>query len=488
MRTGSWPGALAGEAPVLGAAAGTGAGTWAALAIAAAVALTLLAGFFVSAEVAVTRATSIGAAPVGGGAPAPAAGGRCWAGVMADPARHLNLVLLLRVCCEVLAVLSMAVGFTALLGVGWPALVAAAAVMVVIEFVFIGVTPRILGRQFAGPLARASAAAIYPVQLVLWPLAQGLVRAGLALTPRGKGEREGPFSSETELRRLVDLAERGRVIDAEERQMIHSVFKLDDTAVREVMVPRTEIVFTSRADDADEVLTLALRSGFSRIPVTGQDEDDVVGIVYLKDLVARLHERWTAAAARGGEHPDGPLTAGDVMRPAAYVPDSKPIDEVLREMQQSRHHVAVVIDEYGGTAGLITLEDIVEEIVGEITDEYDNEVPPVQRLGEDRARVMARLPLGDLAELFGVCLEEPDVETVGGLMAYVLGRVPISGSQAVYAGLRLTAEEGGGRRNRTSTVLVERLPAQGRDGVDPVESEAEGGRGSGDGPALRPRT
>lgn len=246
--------------------------------------------------------------------------------------------------------------------------------------------------------------------------------------------------------------------------MIHSVFKLDDTSVREVMVPRPDIVFTSRDADADAVLTLAMGSGYSRIPVTGEDEDDVVGIVYLKDLVERLRDRWAAAA--GGAQ-DVPLTAADVMRQASYVPDTKPIDELLREMQQQRNHVAVAIDEYGGTAGLVTLEDIVEEIVGEITDEYDHEIAPVDWLDEDKVRVTARLPLGELAELFpDRDLEVSDVETVGGLVAFVLGRVPAGGAQAQYAGLRLTLEGKSSRRNRMTTVLVERLPLEQDQGSD----------------------
>ncbi|MFI6574853.1 hemolysin family protein [Nocardiopsis sp. NPDC050513] len=424
-------------------------------AFAAALLLTAAAGFLAAAEVAVTRVASVGL-PEASGERGSAPG---WARVAADPTRHLNVLLLLRVVTEVCAVLATASGMVVLLGPGWPALVLALVALVVVESVFVAIAPRILGRQFAGPIALASAAVVQPLQYVVGPVAQLLVGVGRALTPREKGDREGPFSTEVELRQLVDLAERGEVIDPEERQMIHSVFKLDDTSVREVMVPRPDIVFTNREADADAVLSLALASGYSRIPVTGEDEDDVVGIVYLKDLVERLRDRWSATAG-GGTEP--PMTAADVMRPATYVPDTKPIDELLREMQQQRNHVAVAIDEYGGTAGLVTLEDIVEEIVGEITDEYDHEIPPVQWLDESRVRVTARLPLGELAELFpDLDLDAPEVETVGGLVAYVLGRVPAGGAQAQYAGLRLTLEGRGGRRNRLTTALVERLPDDG---------------------------
>ncbi|MBB6170870.1 CBS domain containing-hemolysin-like protein [Nocardiopsis mwathae] len=420
----------------------------------AAAVFTVLAAFFVSAEVAVTRTARMG---VGHLVEAGRIGARRLEGIAADPVRHLNLVLLLRVVCEVLAGLALAVGFIGRFGLGWTAVGLTAVVMVLVDYVLIGVTPRILGRQFADSIALASAALVAPAGVLVGPLERVLVRVGRALTPRGKGDRGGPFSSEDELRRMVDLAERGHVIDAEERQMIHSVFKLDDTSVREVMVPRTDILFVDRDAVLDDCLSLALRSGFSRIPVIGEDEDDVVGMLYLKDVAARMRELW---ADQGAAAAVGKLTAGDVMRPGYYVPDSKPIDGLLREMQQKRTHVAVVIDEYGGTAGLVTIEDIVEEIVGEITDEYDDEIPPIERLGEDRARVTARLPLGELAELFDVELDAADVETVGGLLAYALGRVPISGSQADYAGLRLTAEEAVGRRNRTATVLVEKIPEE----------------------------
>jgi CBS domain containing-hemolysin-like protein len=198
----------------------------------------------------------------------------------------------------------------------------------------------------------------------------------------------------------------------------------------------------------DQALSLHLRSGFSRIPVAGENEDDVVGIAYLKDIVAWSHE-----------HPDAGATAvSEVMRPASYVPDSKPIDEMLRQMQSQQIHVAIVIDEYGGTAGLVTIEDILEEIVGEITDEYDQERPPVEWLSPDVARVAARLSVDELAEIFGVTIQAEDVETVGGLLAHALGRVPIAGSEGTIGGLRLTAENLSGRRNRIGTVLVERVP------------------------------
>jgi CBS domain containing-hemolysin-like protein len=219
------------------------------------------------------------------------------------------------------------------------------------------------------------------------------------------------------------------------------------------MVPRTDMVFIESDKTVEQALSLALRSGFSRIPVVGENEDDVVGIAYLKDIVAWSHEHPGAPFDKNG----AAEKIATVMRPASYVPDSKPVDELLRQMQAQRNHVAIVIDEYGGTAGLVTIEDILEEIVGEITDEYDQEQPTVEWLAPGRARVTARLPVEDLEELFGVSIDAEDVETVGGLLAHLLGKVPIAGSVATVDGLRLTAESLAGRRNRIGTVTVQRI-------------------------------
>jgi CBS domain containing-hemolysin-like protein len=337
----------------------------------------------------------------------------------------------------------------------WQALTAAFAVIVLLSFVAVGVSPRTIGRQH--PLNTASAAAyvLVPLARVLGPLPQALILLGNALTP-GKGFRKGPFASEAELRAMVDLAERESLIEDAERRMVHSVFELGDTLVREVMVPRTDVISIDRHKTLRQALSLALRSGFSRIPVTGESDDDIVGIVYLKDLAHAVHLSREAEAE----------LVETAMRPATFVPDTKNAGDLLREMQRDRIHVAVVIDEYGGTAGIVTIEDILEEIVGEITDEYDTELPPVEHLGDGAHRVTARLDLGHLGELYGLKLDDEDVETVGGLLTKALGRVPIAGAEAVIelaeeqghpplAALRLTAEAPTGRRNRIEWVRVE---------------------------------
>jgi CBS domain containing-hemolysin-like protein len=376
--------------------------------------------------------------------------------VLADLPRHTNLLLLLRLVCETLATVLVAQAVIDWLGPHWSAV----AFTVVVSYVLVGVGPRTLGRQHPYTVARATAGVVHGLGRVLGPLASLLILVGNAITP-GRGFREGPFATEAELRELVDLAEQRGVVEHGERDMIHSVFEHGDTIAREVMVPRTEVVWIERGKSVRQALALALRSGFSRIPVVGDNVDDVVGIVYLKDLAARAQDQQVRATK-----------IEEVMRPPTFVPESKPVDELLREMQARRTHMAVVIDEYGGTAGVVTIEDILEEIVGEIADEYDTERPPVEWVDKDTARLTARMAVEDLGELFDLPIEDAgDVETVGGLLARELGRVPIPGASVSVDGLKLTAETTGGRRNRIDTVLVHREPSRAR---KRAEQSAEG--------------
>ncbi|MFF5142163.1 hemolysin family protein [Streptomyces sp. NPDC013157] len=380
----------------------------------------------------------------------------------ADPTRYLNVALLVRVACEMAAAALVTYECLREIPATWQALLAAIGVMVLVSYVAVGVSPRTIGRQHPLNTATAAAYVLLPLARIMGPIPYLLILIGNALTP-GKGFRRGPFASEAELRALVDLAEKDSLIEDEERRMVHSVFELGDTLVREVMVPRTDLVVIERYKTIRQALTLALRSGFSRIPVTGESEDDIVGIVYLKDLVRKTH------ISRDAES-DLVSTA---MRPAFFVPDTKNAGDLLREMQKERNHVAVVIDEYGGTAGIVTIEDILEEIVGEITDEYDREIPPVVDLGDDRHRVTARLDITDLGELYGLEeYDDEDVETVGGLLAKALGRVPIAGASAQVElpdgrRLALTAESAAGRRNKIVTVLVEPVPVPDASEDDP---------------------
>jgi CBS domain containing-hemolysin-like protein len=329
----------------------------------------------------------------------------------------------------------------------------AAGLLVLARCVLIGVGPRAMGRQRAERLAATARGLLRPLHRALGPLSRLLDSVTGAL-PFGSHGGDLELIGRPGVHDLVDYIESQDEIKPGEREMVRSVFELGDTIVREVMVPRTDMVFIERDQTLGQALSLALRSGFSRIPVVGESTDDVVGIAYLKDIVAWDHEHPGTADAERVER---------VMRHASYVPESKPVNELLRQMQAQRIHVAVVRDEYGGTAGLVTIEDILEEIVGEIADEYDDELAPVEWLAPGVARVTARLPVTELEELFGVTVDAEDVETVGGLLGHLLGRVPIAGSEATVAGLHLTAENLAGRRNKLGTVLIERTPPQVRE-------------------------
>ena len=410
--------------------------------VVAAAALVVLAGLFSAADAALSSASRARADEL---LAEGRAGARRLTVLLADPVRYLNTALFLRLLCEIAAtVIVTQLVRNAWDGAFWAAAGTSIGIMLVVSFVVIGVAPRTLGRQHPERVALASATPLYVVTTVLGPLPRLLILIGNAITP-GRGFREGPFSTETELRELVDLAEASAVIESGERKMIHSVFEFGDTIAREVMVPRTDVVYIERYKNLRQTMSLFLRSGFSRVPVIGENLDDIRGFAYLKDLVRRDFEA-----------PDVEFTqrVEEVMRPAHFVPDSKPVDSLLAEMQADRQHIAVVVDEYGGTAGLITIEDLLEEIVGEITDEFDEEEVEVEVLEEGSARVSSRFPVDDLHELFGFEVDEEDVDSVGGLMAKHLGRVPIPGSHVEAHGLRFEAEQATGRRNKIGTVLI----------------------------------
>lgn len=364
--------------------------------------------------------------------------------VLVERPRYVNLMVLLRVACEISATVLLAAALDDVLPEQW-ALLLTAVVMVLVDYLVIGVGPRTLGRQHAYPIALGAALPLQVIGFLLGPVSRLLILIGNAITP-GRGFRNGPFASEVELREVVDLAQASGVVDPDERRMIQSVFELGNTPARAVMVPRTEMVWIEVDKIVAQAVSLAVRSGHSRIPVIGENVDDVLGVVYLKDLVP--------AMGRGTR-----VTVREVMRPAVFVPDSKPLDTLLDEMQRRRNHMALLVDEYGGIAGLVTIEDVLEEIVGEIADEYDtDEIAPVVECGDGQYRVASRLSLADLGELFDVEFDEEDVDTVGGLLAHVLGRVPLPDSQAVVHGLRLRAEGGPDARGRVRihTVVVGR--------------------------------
>ena len=372
--------------------------------------------------------------------------------IVGDRARYVNVMLFLHTAFSVAA--TALVTYLCVEAGTWGPLVGlflALLIMTGVIFIALGVAPRTLGRQHAdrialrwGKFARGAAAA-------LGPFVSLLILVGNALTP-GRGYREGPFASQAELRELVDQAEADQVIEDDEAAMLHSVFELGDTRVREVMVPRTEMVWIERHKTLRQAMSLALRSGYSRIPVIGEGPDDVVGVFYLKDVVSRVFEHRESEATE---------RIDSRMRPATFVPDSKLVDDLLRDLQSQRVHMAIAVDEYGGTAGLVTIEDVLEEIVGEITDEYDQQPAEIEKLASGGYRLSARLHVEDAGELLGFDIDSDaeGVDTVAGLIAKRLGKVALPGSSISIEGWVLTAEHAAGRRNRITTVLAEPVGA-----------------------------
>ncbi len=368
-----------------------------------------------------------------------------------NPSRYLNVLLLVRKGCELTA--TVLVADYAITGDDSNFLVLASVVviMLAISYVVVGVGPRTLGKQHAVKWARPAVITADLLAKLLGPLTNLLIAIGNALTP-GRGFKSGPFASEAEFRDLVDQASESGFVEESEREMIHSVFDLGETLVRELMVPRTEMVWIESGKTLRQGLSLALRSGFTRIPVISESLDNVIGIAYVKDLAKRVHEHHEAEQNENVE---------EHLRKATFVPETKTAADLLKEMQSDQIHMAIVVDEYGGTAGLITIEDILEEIVGEIADEYDDdETEEIEWLSEDRARISTRLHVEDFTQQFKSEFspdEVSDVDTIGGLIAKQLGRVPIPGSTITVPGWKLTAERPAGRRHRIITVLAERV-------------------------------
>jgi CBS domain containing-hemolysin-like protein len=414
------------------------------IAIVSIIALLAFAGFLAASESALTSISRIVVEELEG-----KRGGALLRKYSAQPARYLNVILLVRKLCEFTAAVLLA----SILLRNYPSAQAMALtvlIMVVLSYVVVGVGPRTLGKQQPHKYARYGIIVAYGLTIILGPVTKLLITVGNAITP-GKGFRSGPFTSEAELRDLVDQAHERGLVESDEHEMIHSVFELGDTLVRELMVPRTEMVWIEKDRSLRQGLSLALRSGFSRIPVVGTGPDNIIGIVYVKDLARRALDHHEAEQSEYIEQH---------MRPATFVPEIKMADELLKEMQRNQIHLAVVVDEYGGTAGIITIEDIIEEIVGEIEDEFDDGEDHFIWLSSKMARANASLHIEDLADELKIEINESDfegIDTIGGLMAQKLGRVPIAGSTISLNGWSITSERPIGRRRRISSVLIERL-------------------------------
>jgi CBS domain containing-hemolysin-like protein len=279
-----------------------------------------------------------------------------------------------------------------------------------------------------------------------------LVKIANWVTP-GKGLPRGPFVSEQEIRTMAEVAAEEETIEEEEKEMIHSIFEFGDTVVREVMVPRPDMAGVEVTEELPDVLTLMLEHGFSRMPVWEEDNpNNVLGLVYAKDVMRKLHGR----KPRNGKTAPARARLKDLLRKATFVPESKKVAELLREMQASKTHMSMVVDEYGDIAGLVTMEDLLEEIVGEIADEYDREEPQVVPIDDHTLRVSGRLQIDELSELLDVELPNNEWDTVGGLLAGLLGKLPAKGDEVEFEGLSFLAERVQGRR--IDKVLITRAP------------------------------
>ena len=428
-----------------------------------AAAMTFCAGMFAACDAAFTTVSS---ARIDDLVKEERFGARRLAKLVENRATYVGLTVLLRGVCNAAAISLVAVTVAGHFAIGTSVAITTV-VMAIVNYIAVGIGPRTLGRQHAYTIMLAAAPILTVLGVVLRPLNRLLIVVANALTP-GKGYRNGPFATEVEVREVVDLAQERGVVDDDERRMIQSVFELGDTNAREVMVPRPEMIWIESDKPVAAAMSLAVRSGHSRLPVIGENPDDVLGVVYLKDIIERILPDLKDV--------DRDLLVSDVMRPAEFIPDSKPLDDVLSDMQQRHNHLAMLVDEYGGIAGLVSMEDVIEEIVGEITDEYDSdEVAPVEKLSGGVYRVSSRLPVEDLGELFDVEIDDDEVETVGGLIGLELGRVPLPGSEVRTHGLSLTAEGGPNRqgRQRITTVVVCRDAGEsGAGGEEPGPGDA----------------
>lgn len=341
-----------------------------------------------------------------------------------------------RVVAEMVATACITVTLAAFFDKWWLVVVLSVVISALIALVLVRISPRTIGRHNpARILSAVSGLLVFVWRTLRW------------MTPMTKAARiPASVDDEHELREFVDRVEESEVIEEDERTMLRSVIELHTTQLSEVMVPRTDMITIEAATPLNKAQNLFVRSGFSRVPVVGESTDEILGVLFFKDASRVL---------LNSSDPDSKSVA-DIMRAVRFYPETKPADDLLKEMQATHQHIAMVVDEYGGVAGMITVEDILEEIVGELVDEHDSEGPGVEDLGDGLYRVPARMALDDVGELFDMELEDPDVDTVAGLLAKALGKIPLVGAVAEVSGLRIAADKFGGRRKQLSSVLVER--------------------------------
>ena len=368
--------------------------------------------------------------------------------------RVLGALSVARVAVDMLAAVLITLAASGLVRAWWQVLALALLANIILLGVVVGLSPRTYGRRNPAGTLLALGGLLTWVDVLAAPQRR--------LVSRTRRPESAPTDAETreavneDLREMIDEIGETDTIEDEDREMMRSVVELGQTLVREVMVPRTDMVTIDAHKPASAAMRLFIRSGYSRVPVIGEDADDVRGILYLKDVLRRL-----------AAHPEHEaLAVAGFARDAEYVPETKPADDLLREMQTGRFHMALAVDEYGGTAGLVTMEDLLEEVVGELTDEHDPELPEVVEVAPGTYRVPARLALDELGELFDPEIDDDDVDTVGGLLTKAIGRVPLPGAAGDTQGVHLQAEEATGRRRQVSTILASRTPAPEEDTDD----------------------
>ncbi|MEY4396697.1 MAG: hypothetical protein RLZZ40_453 [Actinomycetota bacterium] len=362
--------------------------------------------------------------------------------ISSDIPAHVNAINFVRVLCETFAAILVSLAFVSagfdLLGT----LLWSAVTMAVITFVLVGSSPRSVGRAHPLIIVKWTGSLVRLFRVVLGPITIALVGIGNAVTP---GRARTAVSTERQLLSLVDEATESDAIEEEDRDLIRSIFDFGDTIVREVMVARTEMATLDATATIDDALGVFLAEGYSRMPVIGDDSDDIRGVAYLKDVIRAVRRDGDKAAAT-------PIVA--IVRDAVFVPEVKKADEALRELQERSSHIALVVDEYGGIAGLVTMEDLIEEVVGEISDEYDDDEIEFTPIGDGSIRVSAAASIDDLAEHLDLPIDEDDVDTVGGLFVKNLGRLPVAGDEVIAHGLRIVAERVERRRKNLVTVIV----------------------------------
>ena len=366
--------------------------------------------------------------------------------IVEDPAPFLNVVLLLTLLSHITATVLATILAVRLADDAGE--VIAVVVMTLTIFVFAEVVPKTFTVQRTERAALLMAGPVLWIGRALRPLSKVLIAVSNALMVvlPGHGLPKGPFVTEDEIRHMVDVAEEEQEIEEDERELIHSVFEFGDTVVREVMVPRPDMISLPADTSFNDALKTIVDAGYSRIPLFEGDTDNIVGVLYAKDLLKRVHEA------------KGDAKVSSLGRAPTFIPEQKKVSELLREMQTQHVHMAIVIDEYGGTAGLVTIEDLIEEIVGEIVDEYDKEEPLVEPIDEDTIRVDAKMAIDEVNELLGVDLPHEEWDTVGGLVFGLTGRVPVPGERVKFDSIEFRTERVTGRR--IQKVVIKKLPPQ----------------------------